>query len=155
MIQLWYNHNRYGVATTSRLLKIIGLFCKRALWKRRYSAKETYNFKEPTNRSHPIAITLKRYCQNTPAIRCYSATHGGDQTSNIWISRSDRIPVSSSKRWGLLSITVKTCFNFWGLPWKFVWNVRGLLGKVVEILAVVIISQVRSPPSVVWYNQNR
>ena len=26
---------------------------KRALWKRLYSAKETYNFKEPTNRSHP------------------------------------------------------------------------------------------------------
>ena len=31
--------------------KIIRLFCKRALPKRRYSAKETYNFKEPTNRS--------------------------------------------------------------------------------------------------------
>ena len=44
----------YGVATISRLLKMIGLFCKRALKKRRYSAKETYNFKEPTNRSHPI-----------------------------------------------------------------------------------------------------
>ena len=42
------------MATISRLLKIIGLFCKRALSKRRYSAKETYNFKEPTNRSHPI-----------------------------------------------------------------------------------------------------
>jgi len=42
------------VASTSRLLKIIGLFCKRALQKRRYSAKETSNFKEPTNRSHPI-----------------------------------------------------------------------------------------------------
>jgi len=40
----------YGVATISSLLKIIGLFCKRALEKRRYSAKETYNFKEPTNR---------------------------------------------------------------------------------------------------------
>ena len=26
---------------------------KRALWKRLYSAKETYHFKEPTNRSHP------------------------------------------------------------------------------------------------------
>ena len=38
----------------SRLLKILRLFCKRALWKRQYSAKETYNFKEPTNRSHPI-----------------------------------------------------------------------------------------------------
>jgi len=44
----------YGVASSSRLLKIIALFCKRALQKRRYSAKETYNFKEPTNRSHPI-----------------------------------------------------------------------------------------------------
>jgi len=44
----------YGVATISRLLKIIGLFCKRALEKRRYSAKETYHFKEPTTRSHPI-----------------------------------------------------------------------------------------------------
>jgi hypothetical protein len=44
----------YGVAATSRLLKIIGLFCKRALLKRRYSAKETYSFKEHTNRSHPI-----------------------------------------------------------------------------------------------------
>jgi len=45
-----------GGASNSRLLKIIGLFCKRALSKRRYSAKETYHFKEPTNRSHPIAI---------------------------------------------------------------------------------------------------
>ena len=44
----------YGVATISTLLKIIGLFCKRALQNRLYSAKETYNFKEPTNRSHPI-----------------------------------------------------------------------------------------------------
>jgi len=44
----------YGVATISRLLKITGLFCKRALYKRLYSAKE--NFKETTNRSHPICI---------------------------------------------------------------------------------------------------
>ena len=44
----------YVVASIGRLLNIIGLFCKRALWKRRYSAKETYNFKEPTNHSHPI-----------------------------------------------------------------------------------------------------
>jgi len=44
----------YGVASISRLLKIIGLSCKRALQKRLYSAKETYNFKEPTNRSHLI-----------------------------------------------------------------------------------------------------
>ena len=44
----------YRVATISRLLQIIVLFCKRALQKRLYSAKETYHFKEPTNRSHPI-----------------------------------------------------------------------------------------------------
>jgi len=42
------------VASISRLLKIIGLFCKRALQKTLYSAEETYDFKEPTNRSHPI-----------------------------------------------------------------------------------------------------
>ena len=41
----------YGGATMSRLLKMIGLFCKRALYKRRYSAKETYNLKEHTNQS--------------------------------------------------------------------------------------------------------
>jgi hypothetical protein len=34
---------KYGVASVSRIDKIIGLFCKRALSKRRYSAKETYN----------------------------------------------------------------------------------------------------------------
>jgi len=34
----------YGVATISRLLQIIRLFCKRALQKRLYSAKETYNY---------------------------------------------------------------------------------------------------------------
>jgi len=44
----------YGVAALSRLLTMTGLFCKRALWKRRYSAKETCNLKEPTHRSHPI-----------------------------------------------------------------------------------------------------
>jgi len=44
----------------SRLLKIIGLFSTRALEKRRYSAKETYNFKEPTTCSHPIHATVAK-----------------------------------------------------------------------------------------------
>ena len=51
ILSSWY---RYGVATISRLLVIIGLFCKRALWKRRYSARETYDFEKPTNRSQLI-----------------------------------------------------------------------------------------------------
>jgi len=45
----------YWVATVSRLLKIIGLFCRTSslLWGS--FAKETYNCKEPTNQSHLIA----------------------------------------------------------------------------------------------------
>jgi len=34
---------------------MIGLMCKRALQKRLYSAKETYHFIDPTNRSHTIS----------------------------------------------------------------------------------------------------
>ena len=65
MSHIWMSHathvnESYGVATMSRRLKIISLFCKRALLKRRYSAKETYHFKEPTNRSHPIICLLTR-----------------------------------------------------------------------------------------------
>jgi len=61
----------YGVATISRLLKIIGLFCKRALQKRPISSKETCNSKEPTNHSHPIALV------HTPKIhtRTHARTH--------------------------------------------------------------------------------
>jgi len=40
----------------SDYFKIIGFFCKRALWKRLYSAKETYHLKEPTHRSHPTVV---------------------------------------------------------------------------------------------------
>jgi len=47
----------YGVAIMIRLLKITVLFCKRALQKRLYSAKETYNFIDPTDRSHPIPLS--------------------------------------------------------------------------------------------------
>jgi len=46
--------SQYGVAIVSRIDNIIGLFCKRDLKKRQYSAKETYNFIDPTDRSHPI-----------------------------------------------------------------------------------------------------
>ena len=45
---------QYGVATISRLLKIIGLFANEPYKRDLYSGKETYNFKEPTNCSHPI-----------------------------------------------------------------------------------------------------
>ena len=45
---------RYGVATISRLLTMIGLFCRISSVFEGSFAKETYHFKEPTNRSRPI-----------------------------------------------------------------------------------------------------
>jgi len=48
-------------ATIRRIDSIVGLFCKRALYKRLYSAKETYNLINPTNCSHPIASALSRF----------------------------------------------------------------------------------------------
>jgi len=44
----------YGVATIDRLFKIIGLFCRILSLLQVSFTKETYHFKEPTNRSHPI-----------------------------------------------------------------------------------------------------
>ena len=46
--QLWGGYDQQS-------LKIIGLFCRISPLLQGSFAKETYNFKEPTNRSHPIA----------------------------------------------------------------------------------------------------
>ena len=45
------------MATISRLLKIIGLFCRISSPLQGSVAKEIHNFKEPTNRSHPIDMS--------------------------------------------------------------------------------------------------
>jgi len=50
----------YGVATISRLLKIICLFCRISSLLSGSFAKETYDFREPTNRSHPIPRGMNR-----------------------------------------------------------------------------------------------
>jgi len=41
----------YGVTMISRLLKIIVLFCRISSFLHGSFAKDTYNFKEPTNRN--------------------------------------------------------------------------------------------------------
>ena len=46
----------YGVATISRLLNIIGLFCRMSSLSWGSFAKETYDFKEPTTCRHPISL---------------------------------------------------------------------------------------------------
>ena len=50
--------NPYGVATVSRIEKIIGLFCRISSLLQGSFAKETYDFIDPTNRSHPIAAEV-------------------------------------------------------------------------------------------------
>jgi len=54
------------VATISRMLKNIGLFCKRDLQKRPIFCKETYIFKHPTHRSHPISRSSWRVMCHLP-----------------------------------------------------------------------------------------
>ena len=77
-------NRQYGVATCSRLLRIIGLFCKRALSKRRYSAKETCDFKEPTNRSHPISDMCVRKCTGTSRSMRIHMLHQPKQTTIVY-----------------------------------------------------------------------
>jgi len=58
----WTNH---GVTTVSRIDSIIGLFCRILSLLLGSFAKETYNFIDPTNRSHPI-LTFSEWwiCMN-------------------------------------------------------------------------------------------
>jgi len=46
------------VATISRLLKILGLFCRISSLLQGSFAKDTYNFKAPADRSHPIRVNV-------------------------------------------------------------------------------------------------
>jgi len=60
----------YAVALVSRIDKIMRLFCKRALWKRQYSAKETHNLIDLTDRSHPIALSSSDRRESVRACVC-------------------------------------------------------------------------------------
>jgi len=52
---------RYGVATVSRNDKITGLFCRISSVLYGSFAKETYNFIDPINQSHPIYGCIRMY----------------------------------------------------------------------------------------------
>ena len=49
----------YGVATVSKIDKITGLFCRISSLLQGSFAKETYNFIDPTNQSHPSCSWLR------------------------------------------------------------------------------------------------
>jgi len=56
MVLCWY-----GAATISRLLKIIGLFCRISSLLYGSFAKEIYKFKEPTSCSHPVCGCISHH----------------------------------------------------------------------------------------------
>jgi len=58
-------------------------------------------------------------------------THRGDRTLNIWISRFYGVIVNSFEWRGLCLLCVRPFLKSRGLPRKRVWNVRGLLWKLV------------------------
>ena len=79
----------YGVATISRLLNIIGLFCRNSSLLQGSFAKETYKLIDPTNRSHPISHTT---CGRTAVYGCLFQsiwvifpTKYGSLFQNIWV----------------------------------------------------------------------
>ena len=74
----------YGVATISRMLKNIGLFCTRALQKRPVFCKETCIFKHPTRRSHPIWV-LFGYLLGVVPGRGMSSLHMSWQVCGVFV----------------------------------------------------------------------
>jgi len=62
----------YGVC---RLLKMIGLFCRIPSLLYGSFATETYDFKEPTNRSHPVPTYVHPYTQMNLRVSIYVKIH--------------------------------------------------------------------------------
>jgi len=85
----------YGVATVSRIDKITGLFCRISSLLKGSFAKETYNFIDPTNQSHPIAAAIAR-CILTVwcgwyQCGCWHMLVARWVTSLIWMSHVTRM----------------------------------------------------------------
>ena len=58
-----------GVATVSRIDKIVGFFCRILSFLEGSFANETYNFIEPTNFSHPIRDITHSYIIRVTSLR--------------------------------------------------------------------------------------
>ena len=82
-------HVRYEVVTISRLLKTTGLFCRIQSVLEGSFAKETYHFKERTNRSHPIVgiVHVPQYCTFAIIYRV-NAPHSSTARSSVHVGES-------------------------------------------------------------------
>jgi len=89
----------YEVATMSRLLTIMCLFCRILSLSYGSFAKETYNFKEPTNRSQPTRVL-------------FSGTRGRCMCTLApfaWVLQSVCIRVYVYMQWYKRSVQVRPC----------------------------------------------
>ena len=85
--------NGYGVATISRRLKIIRLFCR--IWSLLLGsfATETYNFHEPTHCSHPIQHRTAKCARFCHFIRFVCAIFPTDWAQySMCVSTSENMP---------------------------------------------------------------
>jgi len=101
----------YAVASVSRIDKIIALFCKRNLWKRLYYAKETYNFIDPTSRSHPYADSSHstRQPTNFPICECVCMCVCVSAIFNVHWCRSIVLLHIRFETWIYLSTLIWVC----------------------------------------------
>jgi len=129
-----YTYSLYGAGTSRRTLKIIGLSYKRALWKRRYSAKETYNFKQPTNRSHPIARfargnAITKRLKRAPYQKSSIYTHTYTYTYYL-----HRMAVMHMMPYICRSFFAKEPYNWWLFCGKWPTNIMHLRHRVACFL---------------------
>ena len=97
----------------SRMLKNIGLFCKRDLQKRPVFCKETYIFKHPTNRSHLIRPNCwKDFWDRSEFINkhlcvrvCERVREKARERHNLKF-RQTLLPISSPEIWQLKCVCV-------------------------------------------------
>ena len=86
-------------------INFVGLFCKRALWKRQYSAKETYHLIDPTNRSHPILVPNDAFTRVTWLMQVCHMPHSSTSKAPLSHARararalSPFISLFSLRRW--------------------------------------------------------
>jgi len=139
------------VATISRLLWIIGLFTeyRSLLWGS--FAKETYNFMEPTTRSHPIHLHILRYIlQKHRALRLecrvlweYRAPLL-EYRALLWEYRAllRRFKAHLWKYRALLQRFTALLWEYRALLWRyraFLWEYRALLRRYRAFLTHVLV----------------
>jgi len=68
---VYHVNDSYGVATISRLLKIVDLFCRISSLLQVSFAKETYNLKEPTKRMMSMMSIASMIASNSHRLTQY------------------------------------------------------------------------------------